>query len=306
MRCARLAVGVVRDALPAVSDNKPGRVRRTGCRQQRGESRAAPHCGARDVAGTPLAISRSRSAKHPFSCRSKGSKSWPRARPVMQRPPTRRRAIRRARRRTVRKDRLYASQRRPRRRRSSASAACSAPSRAHRRRASTSTAPKNSKPTRSSAWPPSRRRPSALAEAMPHNPLKPAEHGLRSGPRAAGRHAAAAERRPRHEQHGHRGHRLRKARRRHPAHRLQRGQRAARPRARRFRRAGADDQPGRARRRQPELAEGRAARADAARGLHPAREDHALRPRAHPRAHRACARLGGARLLRVLRGARPN
>ena len=35
-----------------------------------------------------------------------------------------------------------------------------------------------------------------------------------------------------------------------------------------------------------------AARADAARRLHPAREDHALRPRAHSRAHRARARLG--------------
>ena len=53
-------------------------------------------------------------------------------------------------------------------------------------------------------------------------------------------------------------------------------------------------------RRQPELAEGGPARADAARRLHPAREDHPLRPRAHPRAHRARARLGGARLLRVL------
>ena len=31
---------------------------------------------------------------------------------------------------------------------------------------------------------------------------------------------------------------------------------------------------------------------DAARGLHPPREDHPLRPRAHPRAHRARARLG--------------
>ena len=47
--------------------------------------------------------------------------------------------------------------------------------------------------------------------------------------------------------------------------------------------------------RQPELAEGRAARPDAARGLHPSREDHALRPRAHSRAHRPRARLGGAR-----------
>ena len=53
-------------------------------------------------------------------------------------------------------------------------------------------------------------------------------------------------------------------------------------------------------RRQPELAEGGPARAGAARGLHPAREDHPLRPRAHPRAHRARARLGRARLLREL------
>ena len=42
-----------------------------------------------------------------------------------------------------------------------------------------------------------------------------------------------------------------------------------------------------------------AARADAAGGLHPPREDHPLRPRAHPRAHRARARLGRARLLRA-------
>ena len=42
---------------------------------------------------------------------------------------------------------------------------------------------------------------------------------------------------------------------------------------------------------------------DAARRLHPAREDHALRPRAHSRAHRACPRLGRARLLRVLQAA---
>ncbi len=42
-----------------------------------------------------------------------------------------------------------------------------------------------------------------------------------------------------------------------------------------------------------------AARADAAGRFHPAREDHPLRPRAHPRAHRACARLRGARLLRA-------
>ena len=66
-------------------------------------------------------------------------------------------------------------------------------------------------------------------------------------------------------------------------------------------RTAADHQPGRARRRQPELPQGRPARADAARRLHPPREDHALRSRAHSRARRACARLGRARLLRVLR-----
>ena len=66
----------------------------------------------------------------------------------------------------------------------------------------------------------------------------------------------------------------------------------------------AHDQSGRPDRRQPELAEGGAPRPVAARRLHPAREDHALRPRAHSRAHRARARLGRARLLRVLRAAR--
>ena len=45
------------------------------------------------------------------------------------------------------------------------------------------------------------------------------------------------------------------------------------------------------------------ARPGAARRLHPAREDHALRSRAHSRAHRARARLRRARLLRVLRAA---
>ena len=59
----------------------------------------------------------------------------------------------------------------------------------------------------------------------------------------------------------------------------------------------ADHQPGPADPGRPELAQGGRARADAARGLHPAREDHALRPRAHSRARGACARLGGARLL---------
>ena len=59
-------------------------------------------------------------------------------------------------------------------------------------------------------------------------------------------------------------------------------------------------QSGRSRRRQPELAQGGPARAGAARRLHPAREDHPLRSRAHSGAHRPRARLGGARLLRVL------
>ena len=45
------------------------------------------------------------------------------------------------------------------------------------------------------------------------------------------------------------------------------------------------------RQRQPEHAEGGRARAVAARGLPPPREDHPLRPRAHPRARRARARL---------------
>ena len=51
--------------------------------------------------------------------------------------------------------------------------------------------------------------------------------------------------------------------------------------------------------RQPQLAQGGRARADAAGRLHPAREDHPLRPRAHSRAGGACARRGRARLLRA-------
>ena len=80
---------------------------------------------------------------------------------------------------------------------------------------------------------------------------------------------------------------------------------SARPRPRRFQQADPDHQSGRAGRRQPELAQGRAARADAARRLHPSREDHPFRPRAHPRAHRPRARVGGARLFRVLQGSEP-
>ncbi len=76
------------------------------------------------------------------------------------------------------------------------------------------------------------------------------------------------------------------------------------PGARRLDRSHADDQSGRAHWRQPEFAEGRPARSDAARRLHPPREDHPLRPRAHSRAHRPRPRLGGAWLLRELRVAR--
>jgi catalase len=83
---------------------------------------------------------------------------------------------------------------------------------------------------------------------------------------------------------------------------LQPRQRVARPRPRRLRRPDADDQHGNGDQRQPELAEGRLARADADGGLHPPREDHPLRPRAHSGADRPRARLGGARLLRELPG----
>ena len=63
---------------------------------------------------------------------------------------------------------------------------------------------------------------------------------------------------------------------------------------------GAGHSPGR----QPELAAARATRTDVAGGLHPPREDHALRPRAHTRAHRACTRQRRAWLLRAHRVAR--
>ena len=79
------------------------------------------------------------------------------------------------------------------------------------------------------------------------------------------------------------------------------GEPAARPRAGGFERPGAHHQPGRSDRRQPELAKGGAARAHAHGGLHPPREDHPLRPRADPRAHRAREGLGRARVLRVHR-----
>ena len=139
-----------------------------------------------------------------------------------------------------------------------------------------------------------------VAEAFPFNAAKPTEYGSASAkpqPAAAPSRrssAVAPARSPRATC------RRRPGSRRRPA---PYEQRAARARARRLLGPRAHDQPGRADRRQPELAEGGPARPDAARGLHPAREDHALRPRAHSRAHRARARLGRARLLRVLRAA---
>ena len=63
------------------------------------------------------------------------------------------------------------------------------------------------------------------------------------------------------------------------------------------RRSVPDDQSGHAGLRQPELAESRRPRPDAARRLRPAREDHPLRSRADPRAHRPRARLRRPRLL---------
>ena len=118
------------------------------------------------------------------------------------------------------------------------------------------------------------------------------------------RRVGQAGRSDRRLEHGQRSERLRQGRQRrrrtigeNPLARL------ARSRPRRFLGPRPDDQPGRAGRRQPVLAQGRAARPDAARGLHPPREDHPLRSRADPRAHRPRPRLGGARLLRVLQAA---
>ena len=123
------------------------------------------------------------------------------------------------------------------------------------------------------------------------------------GPRSCGRTGGRPAAPGRHRQHADRDDGLAQDRRRHTTGGIQSGQRVARSRARRLGRPRPHHQPGRTDRRQPELAEGGPARPRAARGLHPAREDHALRPRAHPGAHRARARFGRARLLRVLRAA---
>ena len=145
----------------------------------------------------------------------------------------------------------------------------------------------------------------AMAAAMPFNAAKPSEYGEASSEPAVGQ-SVDPPHPDRRCEHAVGVQRIRESRQRQSADELQSRQRAARPRACRFSRSRADDQPGRARRRQPEFAQGRAARADAARRLHPARKDHALRSRAHSRAHRACARLGCAWLFRVLRAARPS
>ena len=141
-----------------------------------------------------------------------------------------------------------------------------------------------------------------VAAALPYNANKPLEYGEAAHLPEEGQHVDPAHP-ARRRQHADRDQRLRQGR-QQAATGVSNATTAPLDRVRvDSRRAGADDQPGRAGRRQPELAEGRAARPDAARGLHPPREDHALRPRAHSRAHRACARLRRARLLRVLRAA---
>jgi hypothetical protein len=61
----------------------------------------------------------------------------------------------------------------------------------------------------------------------------------------------------------------------------------------------AHHQPGRGAARQPQFAQGGPARPQPAGRLHPAGEDHPLRPRAHPRARGACARRRRPRLLRA-------
>ena len=107
-------------------------------------------------------------------------------------------------------------------------------------------------------------------------------------------------RRARHREHADREHRVGQGRRRSAQPRDEPGQRPARPRSRRLERSDADDQSGRAHRRQPEFAQGRAPRTGVARGLHSSRKDHALRSRANPRADCPRSGLGRARLLRVL------
>ena len=137
-----------------------------------------------------------------------------------------------------------------------------------------------------------------LAAAMPHNPLKAGEHGFRQRPRSSHRPARRGRVRRGVGEHrvGGQRHRQDRQRRRRG---LERHHRELGSRARRRQRARPDHQLRRLHRRQPELAEVRHPRAGAAGGLHPAREGHPLRPRAHPRAHRARTRLRRARLFRV-------
>jgi hypothetical protein len=103
-----------------------------------------------------------------------------------------------------------------------------------------------------------------------------AARARRCRPYATGRRRGASARSLGHGEHAHRGCRVPEGRCRRTAAGAQSNQRIARPGARRFRRARADHQPGRRGRRQPEFAEGGIARACAARGFHPPREDHPL------------------------------
>ena len=143
-----------------------------------------------------------------------------------------------------------------------------------------------------------------LAAAFPFNANKPLEYDPEAATAPEEGQSAVPGGPDRGLQHRDGDERIGQGRQRRTSYWQQQDHRPARPRARRLHRPAADDQSGRARRRQPELAQGRPARADAARRLHPAREDHAFRSRAHPRAHRPRPRLGGARLLRVLQAPR--
>ena len=100
------------------------------------------------------------------------------------------------------------------------------------------------RPNRSSGW--RRRRPARRRWPRRCRSTPEGRRARRRPARArpASRVAAGADR---HREHRDRGHRVRQGRRRHAAARLQPRQRAARPGARRFRRPGADHQPGRAR-----------------------------------------------------------
>ena len=129
----------------------------------------------------------------------------------------------------------------------------------------------------------------ALAAAMPENPTKAGEYGDASRRPRDGR-ACRASRSRGHRQYAHRDESFGQGWLGRASRRLQRRKRTARSRACRLRRSCDHHEPGRAGRRQSEFPEGRPARSRAAGRFHPARENHAFRPRAHSRAHRARAR----------------